>query len=171
MKVAMQPRDLPASSVLPRPSEDKMHSKSTSGAPAALQDDIVAAINQQTSGTEFYGRSSDFVLLDQLLSQAHMQLSNGNKTQAFTRHSPVFETSSRSQSSSNCQLHARDHSSEMNTSLRNPNLPSDASQTPLSVVNFLCDENATLSSPRSASPLTVAGRAQQPVFRDSNKAR
>jgi hypothetical protein len=116
--------------------------------------DIVAAINQQTSGTEFYGRSSNFVLLNQLLSQARERLPAGSP-EFPSNPSPITRSSPSHVSA------ARHQSVEGNPTPPVDAGPGDASQTPLSVINLLCDESATLPDPRPASPVTVAGRSQK----------
>lgn len=116
--------------------------------------DMIAAINQQTSGTEYYGQSSNFVLLNQLLSQARNRLLAG---------SPDFSSNlaAQSQSSPAHPQVEQSPSLTVDSSPAGETRPNDPSQTPLSVVNLLCDESATLPDPRPKSPVTVAGRAQK----------
>jgi hypothetical protein len=120
--------------------------------------DAVAAVSHQTSGTEFYGQSSNVVLVKQLLQQARNRQSTTtgtSTTQLSDATSPATTTSldGYSISGPGGRMQATSPSED----------PKDGeiSQTPLSVVDLFCDESSELPDPRPGSPVTVAGRAQK----------
>jgi hypothetical protein len=128
-----------------------------------FENETMLAVNHQTSGTEFYGPSSNFVSLNKLLSKARQLFAADPAKLASTDHhtvSPGFLPDSYAGSSN--PRTARSQSTAAETPGLPQNLASiDPSHTPLSVVNLLCDETATLPDPRPSSPVTVAGRAQK----------
>ncbi|KAE9365851.1 hypothetical protein N431DRAFT_562552 [Stipitochalara longipes BDJ] len=125
------------------------------------ENETLLAVNHQNSGTEFYGSSSNFVSFNKLLSKARQLISKDSDMPTTAEIHSVdpghFQVSSvDSLDSGTTRLQP--------TSIRTPGLTQTAastepSQTPLSVVNLLCDETAILPDPRPASPVTVAGRA------------
>lgn len=128
-----------------------------------FENETMLAVNHQTSGTEFYGPSSNFVSLNKLLSKARQLIAADPAKPASTDHhtvGPGFLPDS-SAGSSNLRT-VRSQSTAAETPGLTQNLSSiDPPHTPLSVVNLLCDETATLPDPRPSSPVTVAGRAQK----------
>lgn len=125
-----------------------------------LEIETLLAVNHQTSGTEFYGQSSNFVSLNKLLSKTRQLIATNLAIPVSTERHPVGPFRPDSSIDSPNPSTARSHS--VQTPSLTQNLASiDSSQTPLSVVNLLCDESATLPDPRPTSPVTVAGRAQK----------
>ena len=125
-----------------------------------LEIETLLAVNHQTSGTEFYGQSSNFVSLNELLSKTRQLISTNLAIPVSTERHPVSPFRPHSSIESPTPSTARSHSVQTPSLAQNLALI-DSSQTPISVVNLLCDESATLPEPRPTSPVTVAGRAQK----------
>jgi hypothetical protein len=128
-----------------------------------LENETLLAVNHQTSGTEFYGPSSNFVSLNKLLSKARQLIATTPTVTDLPDCHPVSSGVLPASSANSPQpATVRSHSTTVHTPRVTHNIASiDPSQTPLSVVNLLCDETASLPDPRPASPVTVAGRAQK----------
>ena len=122
--------------------------------------EIIITINRQTSGTEFYGPSSNFVSLNELLAKARKCISRNNPAEISSTRGPEVFSENRLE-----RVPSLPHGSSQSTAGDSPNTtfsPKDHSRTPLSVVDLLCDENATLPEPPPTAPVTVAGRAPKP---------
>lgn len=125
-----------------------------------LKIETLLAVNHQTSGTEFYGQSSNFVSLNEFLSKTRHLIATNLAIPVSTERHPVGPFLPQSSIDSPNPSIAYSHS--VQTPSLTQNLASiDPSQTPLSLVNLLCDETATLPDPRPTSPVTVASRAQK----------
>jgi hypothetical protein len=119
----------------------------------------VTAINHQTSGTEFYGQSSNVVLVKQLLQQAQ----NRQSTRLDTSKTQLSATTSSATTTSLDGYSINDPGGRMYaTSPSEDPKVFGSSQTPLSIVDLFCDESSEPPDPRPGSPVTVAGRAQKP---------
>ncbi|KAE8309883.1 fungal-specific transcription factor domain-containing protein [Aspergillus transmontanensis] len=81
--------------------------------------EVVEGRNTHTTGTEFYGKSSNFALLSQLFATARRL--------------------------------SEDH----------PDMPRNAVQTPLSIVDMLYDDQSTIPDSAPPAPVTAAGRTSQ----------
>jgi hypothetical protein len=120
--------------------------------------DIVGDINKHTSGTEFYGTSSNFVLLNQLFSHARSQASStnagrirGNGTLLHQNPASISEDS---------RLQARQVSSDERSSNINVNSLSHLGDSRLSIVNLLYNDEAMLPPSRPKTPLTSGKEIQ-----------
>lgn len=120
--------------------------------------DIVGDINKHTSGTEFYGTSSNFVLLNQLFSHARSQASStnagrirGNGTLPLRNPDGISEDS---------RLRAHQVSSGERSSNTNVNSLSHLADSRLSIVNLLYNDEAMLPPSRPKSPLMSGEEAQ-----------
>jgi hypothetical protein len=120
--------------------------------------DAVAAINHQTSGTEFYGQSSNVVLVKQLLQQARNKQSM--RVATSTTHLPDTKSPATTTSLDGYSIGGPGGRMHATSPSEDPK-DGDTSQTPLSVVELFCDESSELPDPRPGSPVTVAGRAQK----------
>ncbi|KAK6815112.1 hypothetical protein RU639_008650 [Aspergillus parasiticus] len=90
--------------------------------PSAIREvnrEVVEGKNAQTTGTEFYGSSSNFALLSQLFATARKL--------------------------------SEDH----------PDMPRNAVQTPISIVDMLYDDQSTIPDSAPPAPVTAAGRTSQ----------
>lgn len=113
--------------------------------------DIVGDVNRHTSGTEFYGMSSNFVLLSQLFSHARLHAFDPDLERASSLGIPQS-------SPSGAPGHAEDISSP-EPSIRDPagaaTTPSHLSTGRLSIINLLYNEEATLPPSRPKTPIRV----------------
>ena len=75
---------------------DYEHDRTASANEGRSENDMVTAISKQTSGIEYYGRSSNFVLLSRPLSQAQEKLPSGSPG-LCSNMSPEFTTRQRVQ--------------------------------------------------------------------------
>ncbi|KAI5274823.1 hypothetical protein E4T47_02153, partial [Aureobasidium subglaciale] len=96
--------------------------------------DVVGEVNQRTQGTEFYGTSSNYVLLNQLFSHVRQQ--------SQARHVPALDTSSRPA-----------------TTISGQN--QHASSGRISLVNLLANDDELLPLSREKSPLQSSSSANQ----------
>lgn len=112
--------------------------------------DVVEAINEHTEGTEFYGTSSNFVLLNQLLALAHQSIPAGQDTVRRDLHAaqdlpPRF---------TDVEQSATPQSANHFTSLNSTNsLGSVGTQQRISVINILSNDEVLSPPSRPKTPL------------------
>ncbi|KAI5227351.1 hypothetical protein E4T40_02635 [Aureobasidium subglaciale] len=119
------------SSVTPNVNIDSVRSEETF---ASNDRDVVGEVNQRTQGTEFYGTSSNYVLLNQLFSHVRQQ--------SQARHVSALDTSSRPA-----------------TTIAGQN--QHASSARISLVNLLANDDELLPPSREKSPLQSSSSANQ----------
>lgn len=125
---------------------------------AAHDPDVVGDVNRHTSGTEFYGTSSNYVLLNQLFKHARLHLRTGHASSDSRGNPSSFSPSSLS--------------GETRPALRDPiagsgqnNIFTDGR---ISVINILSNEEALLPPSRAKTPPHVAEREQNSVLSQPN---
>jgi hypothetical protein len=115
-----------------------------------VDSDIVGDINKHTSGTEFYGTSSNFVLLNQLFSHARLHASaTGFRSVAGNGISTVEQSASNSKKS--CQVGAN-VASVPGTLASNAKPLSHLGDDRISIVNLLYSDEAMLPPSRPKTP-------------------
>ena len=130
--------------------------------------DIVGDVNRHTSGTEFYGMSSNFVLLSQLFSHARLHAFDADLERASSLGVP--------QSSPSLTTGHAEYISSPESLARHPvdaaPIPSHLSTGHLSIINLLYNEEATLPPPRPKTPIIPTANEQaasgKEVSRTSN---
>lgn len=112
--------------------------------------DIVGDINKHTSGTEFYGTSSNFVLLNQLFSHARLHASSANFRAVSGNESSTHEQSNRNSTESGQP--ALDVTSGLRSSKPHAKSLSHLGDSRLSIVNLLYNDEAMLPPSRPKTP-------------------
>ncbi|XP_014557646.1 hypothetical protein COCVIDRAFT_96677 [Bipolaris victoriae FI3] len=130
-------------------------------APQALSTntlDVVGDINQRTQGTEFYGTSSNFVLLNQLFSFARQNgLSGYVRSDVHESTTHLFPTSNHGHNESHAP--SENHLSVNNIRNGQPDLRS-LSQDRVSIINILSNEEVPSPPSRPKTPPHVASDRQ-----------
>jgi hypothetical protein len=124
------------------------------GLPLNSDPDTVGDINKHTSGTEFYGTSSNFVLLNQLFSYAQLHnLKVRTGAPSIPENPQFFPTNARDVTATGTQSQPPAHSLGPGNPNSVSNSPSHLSAGPLSVVNLLYNEEAMLPPSRPKTPV------------------
>ena len=128
--------------------------------------DIVGDINRHTSGTEFYGMSSNFVLLSQLFSHARLHAFHPHLERAS---SLVMPQSSPSMAPGHAEYISSPESFAQDPAGAAP-IPSHLSTGRLSIINLLYNEEATLppSRPKTPTGLNEQHSSREEASRASN---
>jgi hypothetical protein len=112
--------------------------------------DIVGDINKHTSGTEFYGTSSNFVLLNQLFSHARLHASSANYRAVSDNGASTHEQLNRNSTESGQP--ALDVTSGSRSSGSHAKSLSHLGDSRLSIVNLLYNDEAMLPPSRPKTP-------------------
>jgi hypothetical protein len=118
--------------------------------------DIVGDVNRHTSGTEFYGMSSNFVLLSQLFSHARLHAVDADLERTSSLGIPQSSsslTAGHAEYISSPESLARD-------SVSAAPIPSHLSTGRLSIINLLYNEEATLPPSRPKTPIIPTANQQ-----------
>ena len=136
----------------------------SAGPSAQVHSETVEAVNQHTRGTEFYGKSSSFSLLNQLFIQARAQnlaSSPATNPDPGPDQQPASPTTGAVVTPSPSLHSVLSANMSMNPRCDESG-PKISDKSPLSVVNLLYDESSAIPESRPRSPLTVAGRGTKP---------